>query len=530
MKIILSFFYRLGGADYNLLKLCSPETRVRYRNLALSLLLSVSLAGFGGFKVASQFTDYLPYILGVAAFWAVATLSFDYFLINDSSDKGIFKKIRIIVGLANVCITITALFITLNQATIDTQIRLDNSEVIKKVDENYLKAKEGRYNAVNKQKAEAEKYNQEVVLPEAKNGYPGPHHAKKKAVYDGMITAVQEETAKLDTLEQQYLTAYQTERAALEAKQSNDIFSKVKMLPGVMWNGGWLTLFLGVCAFIFLSYIELQAISLKLSMSKDDEYHKMRKAYKARIESFRIASAESIADLESRKILLNSSKQEKEVEIEEYEFFMSVIDDRIVWEAEIRGKIAILRKKGFNSNADSLEAKLEKFIKASSNGDAKKTSNDEKTTSSKKDVLSEEIFKLTQPMEDTLKSIQDNSTPENLAESIFNWIVKNIIYDKGHGKFFCRTARETYNDGHGICGELSALYMAFLRAAGINATFVEVTKDHKGDEVSHACVLIKQNDSQFLSDPAYESFEIEHIEWNEWSDEKLAEEYRSWNV
>jgi transglutaminase-like putative cysteine protease len=128
-----------------------------------------------------------------------------------------------------------------------------------------------------------------------------------------------------------------------------------------------------------------------------------------------------------------------------------------------------------------------------------------------------------------LESIRDSSTPENLTESIFKWVVANIVYDKSHGRFFYRTARETYNDGHGICGELSVLYMAFLRAAGIGAAFVEVKKDQKGDDVSHACVLVKQGSSWFLSDPAYRCFVVEHVEWIEWSDERLSAQYRSWN-
>ena len=173
---------------------------------------------------------------------------------------------------------------------------------------------------------------------------------------------------------------------------------------------------------------------------------------------------------------------------------------------------------------------MERFIKTSKKRqNAENKTNGKQSASSEKDVTSEEILKCTQPMLATLETIQNSATPENLAEEIFKWIVTNIIYDKCHGKFFYRTARETYNDGHGICGELSVVYMAFLRAVGIDATFVEVTKDHKGEEVTHACVLVKQNGTSFLSDPAYNSFVIEHREWNEWTDEKLSAEYRSWN-
>jgi hypothetical protein len=530
MNTIKTTFYRLGGADYEVIKDCSKKTKVRYLNLALALFLTVALAGIGGFDIASQFNPSVPVKIGVSIGWALVTLSFDYFLINGGSARGAFKYIRIVVGLANICITITALFVLLNQATIDSKIRLSNSSNIKALDETYLAAKETRYSAVKSKKSEGEKYNSEVVIPEAKNGYPGPRYAEKKAVYDGMIKAVEKETSKLDSLEVQYLAAYQNERSALESIQSNDFFAKAKLLPDVMRNGGGPMMFLAGCLFIFLSYIELQAISLKLSMSEDDEYHTAEKTHEARNKEVRVAIARHHAELEQRKLSLNTSEQDNQLVSREYRFLMNHLDDRVVREAEMRGKVAILRAKGFTANAAALESELLRFTGAANMKHPTCGTVDKQSTLPEEARLQlEEIFKCTQPMAAMLETIRNDSPPGTLAESIFKWVVANIVYDKGHGKFFYRTARETYNDGHGICGELSVLYMAFLRASGINAAFVEVKKDHKGDDVSHACVQVKQDNSQFLSDPAYKSFVIEHVNWSAWSDEKLSAEYRSWN-
>lgn len=531
MKIIKALLYRLGGADYDIVKDCSKKTKVRYQNLALALTLTVTLAGIGGFDIASQFNPSDPVKIGVSIGWALVTLSFDYFLINGGSAKGAFKYIRIVVGLANICITITALFVLLNQATIDSKIRLSNSGNIKTLDETYLAAKETRYSAVKAKRSEAEKYNSEVVLPEAKNGYPGPKYAEKKAVYDSLIKAVENETSKLDSVEAQYLTAYENERSALESIQSNDFFAKAKLLPDVMRKGGWPMMFLAGCLFIFLSYIELQAILLKLSMSTDDEYHTAERTHEARNKALRADVARRHAELEQRKFSLDILKEDNHLAGTEYRFLMSQLDDRVVREAEIRGKIAILRTKGFTANAATLESELSRFT-----GSAHNMNDATDSRAEKQPILTEEdrfqlekIFKCTQPMAATLETIRNGSTPGTLAELIFKWVVKNIVYDRGHGKFFYRTARETYNDGHGICGELSVLYMAFLRACGISAAFVEVKKDHKGDDVSHACVQVKQGNFEFLSDPAYKSFVVEHVDWRAWSDQKLSAEYRSWN-
>lgn len=528
MKIIKRLVYRLGGADYSVIRHCSPKTKNRYRDLAFALMLTVALAAISGFDIAFQFNASLPVKIAVSIGWALATLSFDFFIINGGPAKKTSKKIRIVVGLANICITTSMVFVMLNQAAINTNIIKQNSGSIVTVDEKYLKDKKARYAAITKKKAEAEKYNSEVVIPEARNVRPGPKYAENKAVYDEMIKSINEETSKLDLIEQKYLTAHQTERSALEEEQSNDVFIKLSWLPTVLWKNGLVAIFLAGCFFIFFSYIELQAMALKSSMPENDEYHEFEEFRDSEMKNIRMNALKSESNSEGKKIILETAGIEKELENQEYDFMMENIDTSIVREAEIRGKSAILRKKGYTSTAGGLEENLEKFTKISSDV-ITLDFNIGKATSVKEHILSDEILKLTQPMEDMLASIRKDSTPENLAESIFNWITANIIYDKGHGKFFQRTARETYNDGHGICGELSVLYIAFLRTSGIDATFVEVTKDHKGEEVSHACVMVNQNGSKFLSDPAYKTFVIEHIEYNKWNDEKLAEEYCLWN-
>lgn len=536
MKIIKNTFYRLGGADYDVIRDCSKKTKVQYQNMALALMLTVVVAFIGGFDVVHYYTESTPIRIAVATLWALATFSFDYFLINSGVTKPFFKYLRIAVGLTNIFITITALFVLLNQTTIDSQIALTKSDALKTIDETYLKAKEGRYSAVETKKKEAEKYNSEVVLPEARNGYPGPKHDQKKAVYTDLVKAVNEEISKLDVKEEQYFNSYQTERKAVEDKLSNDFTAKAKLLPEIISNGGWMSYILSFCLFVFLSYIDLQAISMKFSISNDDEYHVAEKAHEVRTRNIREATAQSNTDLDNRKVVLDASTQSRELENLEYKFLMDDLDDKIVREAEIRGKAAILRKKGYKTNTEALDDVLEKFVKPSrqnsggNNQNSRSIGSEENGKMNGNDELAKDIFHLTQPMKDTLELLKNNSTPENLAKGIFDWITANIIYDKNHGKFFYRTARETYNDGHGICGELSVLYMAFLQEAGIDSAFAEVTKDFKGDDVTHACVIIKQDGRQFLSDPAYKVFEIGHINWIEWDENKLVAEYKSWNV
>lgn len=519
--------YRLGGADYDVIKDCSKGTRFRYLCLAMALLLATTLAFIGGFDIAHQFTSVVLINISVASLWALMTFSYDFFIVNGAHGGGALKKVRILVGFANIIITIVALFILMNQAQINSQITLNNSVAVKDLDDAYLGAKETRYATVIKKQAEAEKYNSEVILPEARRGYPGPKYIEKKAAYDVMITSINADKEKLDTEEEQYRLAYQSKRDALTSVTSNDFFSKARMLPQVLGDGGWASILLAVCLFIFLSYVDLQAISIKLAMSANDEYPTAEKEHESRMTSVRRVGAEKDVEIKKSRILLDRGRQEHDVDEEKHTDFIRKIDDQIVREAEIRGRIVLLRRKGYHAAARALEIELERLIRAAGAKDPEKedSENDQPTGT----VGVEEILRLTEPMRETLETIRSSAEPDKLVESIFHWILENIQYDQHHGKFFYRTARETYNDGHGVCGELAVCYIALLREVGISAHFVEVTVDCKGDKVDHACVLVKEGEEEFLSDPAYRMFRIDHPQYAVWNDEKMVAEYAIWN-
>ena len=133
-------------------------------------------------------------------------------------------------------------------------------------------------------------------------------------------------------------------------------------------------------------------------------------------------------------------------------------------------------------------------------------------------------------MSQQVEEIKKSSNKDNIAENIFSWVVKNISYDNDHSKEHYRTAKETYDERRGLCGELSVLYIAFLRSVNIECNFCEVTKDNTGADVAHACIIIKGEDgTNQLSDVAYKSFAIQHIEYKELTDTNLKEKYDSWN-
>jgi Transglutaminase-like superfamily len=523
MKTIKKFFYRMGGADYNVIKDCSASTKWTYLRLGGATIVATILGIIGGFDIAHQFTPNLYFNGAVGILWRALTFWYDFSLINSPRVVGNSKYLRVIGGIASVGLTMSALLVLMNQARIDSRLLLDNSAEVKSLDDDYLKAKEGRYQAVISKKAEAEKYNSDEVIPEARRGHPGPHYNEKKAAYDVMIGAVNSETSKLDTAEEQYHNVYQTKRNALLAVTTNDFFSKVFMLPTVLQSAGWTSLVIAGLFFIFLTSLDLGAISMKLSMPHDDEYHRDEQAYADLMRNARNAGAEAREEVERRRVLLTYVDERRELDEQEYAVSMRGVEDLIVREALLRRTIAVLRERGYESSVEKLEKTLADFASGTTDSDNDKNNNTSYVPFSPEDVL-----RLTSHMRETLKEVKAEAPPEELTRKVFDWIVDNIKYDEDHGKFFCRTARETYNDGHGLCSELAALYIAFLRASGIEANFAAVDVDHEGVEVKHACALVKNGGLSFLSDPAYRLFQVEHKTFEEWSDE--MSQFRRWNI
>lgn len=505
-------FYRLGGTTLDVIQHCSPDIRTKYQNLAYSLLLSTGLATIGGFDIARQFTNVLAICIGVALLWGIAVFAFDYF-INNSTGKGFFKLIRIPVGIANVTITVIALFVLLNQSTIDSKLRLANSGKITASDSSYLLNKNLRYAQVEEQKKNREVYHQRNCVPEALLGHPGPKYEQKHVLCVNSDSAIARETARLDTAEKTYFAAYQIERDGLLQVKNNDFFAKALLLPDIL-GANKLVLLLAICLFISLVYIDLQSILMKFSIDQDDEYHTNLKAFTANYRGLTSSKLDHDQTLNRKKVLLNQREADEEILEMDFEADMKATDAKLLRVLEVQGKIDILRSKGYDELVDELEKILKKYTSGKDAGQAGVA----------------EIFRMTQAMHHQVEEIRKNSTAENLAENIFTWITENITYDQEHTKEHYRTAREAFNEKRMLCGEGSVLYIAMLRSLGIKSAFVEVFKDNSGKEVAHGCVIIKNADgTSFLSDVAYKAFKIEHIEWRELTDEELYTKYQNWN-
>jgi transglutaminase-like putative cysteine protease len=119
------------------------------------------------------------------------------------------------------------------------------------------------------------------------------------------------------------------------------------------------------------------------------------------------------------------------------------------------------------------------------------------------------------------------------SKAVFDWMLRNITYDyerkdekKTGFPYIYRNSVEVLRDKTGVCGEMAFLYITIARCLGVDSYYTEVSKDHKGDRVDHACATVLTEVGEFLVDPAYERFNVKHRRYKVLSDSVLFEEYR----
>ncbi|MDP2089486.1 MAG: transglutaminase domain-containing protein [Flavobacteriaceae bacterium] len=506
-------FYRLAGVDYKIIQNCNSDTKTKYLNLSFSILLTTLFAFIGGVDIALQFDLHILASIVVGLLWATAVFSFDYFLINGGHVSSFFKWVRVPVGFANIFITITALLILLNKATINSTIGLQNADKISTLDSTYLSNKENRYDLLNGKKVKIEEYHQESCIPEAMDVLPGPKYRIRHSLCETTTKNLEKETSNLDSLETSYFNSYQHNRAALVQIKSNDFFAKAKMLPDIFKANNFV-LILALCAFIFLGYIELQSIMLKFSMNENDDYNISRARYDENRKEFTASLIDNIILKERKNEELMQFSEELDVKNKFFDLQLRNIQATILKEYQLKSMLKILASKGYENSTQ--------VIKEIDFNPAFEIKNNETSKS-------DDLFKMTNPMLAIVNKIRKKSDKESLPKNLFSWILNNIKYDDSHSREFYRTAAETYNNKLGVCGELSVLLMAFYRSAGIDCNFVKVTKDYIGKEVSHACLSIKSNSEIQLIDLAYKNFDIKHTEFTLLTEVELINSYKNWN-
>jgi len=137
-------------------------------------------------------------------------------------------------------------------------------------------------------------------------------------------------------------------------------------------------------------------------------------------------------------------------------------------------------------------------------------------------------FDVSKSISKVVSEIRNNGNSQiEIAKNIYEWVERNVAYGsrKRNGVNY-RSSQEVFKTREGVCGEMAYLYVTMARLAGLEAKWVEVFVDYKGEKVYHACAAVKINGKYILVDPAYHSFDIKHKKYKILSDKEAAEMFK----
>ena len=127
--------------------------------------------------------------------------------------------------------------------------------------------------------------------------------------------------------------------------------------------------------------------------------------------------------------------------------------------------------------------------------------------------------------------IAPNMDEREISIAIFDWIQDNIKYhtggrpDQGIGY---KNAIEVFEDRTGNCGEMAFFYVSMARSKGLESNFVTVDVDNSGESVAHASAGVYLDGELILVDPAYNTYDIQHQEFEVHNDAEVMFNFYHW--
>lgn len=120
-------------------------------------------------------------------------------------------------------------------------------------------------------------------------------------------------------------------------------------------------------------------------------------------------------------------------------------------------------------------------------------------------------YDVTRGMVDTVWNVlEGRGSDDYKARLLLCWIMNRTKYNKDVPY---TSASETFRLRKGKCVDLSILYAAMAKIAGLDAGFVMVDRDKDDRKVSHACSYVYLDGKLVLVDPAYKKFNLNHTEF-----------------
>lgn len=529
--------HQILGLDKRAWDLAPISIKKSYNNIVLAMFFVSAISVATGIEVTSQFIDSLPILIFGGIIYGIIILCVDYFLVSGESTRFNFI-VRSIFGGASVIIGVISVLLIINTNDIHNLTKSQTNTSLDSLSTAYQKAKIHRYKLASEKDSIIADYHNEKCLKEAKNKYAGSSYNRIHNSY-----CVEEEkklsamTKILDSAEVSFATAYNETTARFKEESRLGLFEKVTILFQEILFPNVYKIGFAILLFIFLLGIEFTALFAKMNIKKENGFAKLKSVIESEDHTFaldRIAKENEItkAKLESNSDLLKTeanldSKITKLLLVQNMknQFLKARAVNPELWSDE-------LLKKGntiFEDAAFKLNDELKKEFNITEGGAKKPEEATEKKTY--KTITEYNLFYLTTEMKILACSLirQAQGSQNNLIKLLYNWSLENLEFESEHNLTHYKYARHIFQERKGICGELTIFFIAMLRYASIEAEYVHVEIDQKGQKVNHACVGVNINSNYFLVDIAYKSINANHRQWQPLGFSTLLKNVSEWN-
>jgi hypothetical protein len=505
---------------------CPREVRRAFNNTVLAWVAVSLMGAFTGFDIGHNFTSDTTYLVIASIVGCLFVGFVDYLFISSRESGFIAGTFRFFFAVFVIALAAVSALGLLFSNDIDNKLNGSNTDEIAVLDSTHNKRMNDLFSDIEKQEDEVEGYHQNVCVPEANRGFAGDVYDKKHAFCINRKQEIEEQREPLEAKAELVTNIYNSKRADLTNYKAG-ISQRYKALYDLAMEDN-VKLILAIAIFAILLFFDLQALVYKLSIPKDNEYGEWLKKVNN--------------DNKSKKELERNVNQQESIMMIALGSFERVLanNNLITHLKKFTKKYTQLRPTA-EARITELEKSREEVISELKEHEVYEAlvSNEENLTDTepvdigdkKAPINRYNLFYMTRPMKKIADRLWEDANQEEdkYNKLVFDWMKNNIEYNSDHTHEFYMTAREVFNSKTGVCGESALLYGAFMRYKNQEWNYCHVDVDHKGEDVNHACSLIKDNGKEVLVDVAYSTYGVSHQKWNKISEEKLIENMVSWN-
>lgn len=511
MKYLVKLVFGIAPEVYQQL---TVKSRSWFGLKIFALFLSLLVSNIVALEIASTaFGIQSPFILCLCCLiYTMIVGAFDILLMSGA----IPSFLRLLYSFAMVCLSSISIFMVLTKEDLTVKREQEINSRIERVRQEYVENKMQRFATVLALRNEREQYHASVCAPEARNRQAGPLYQSKHQHCQVLEQKEKFEEEAFEAKEASYLDECEQEIKRIENSSKLGFFEKVRETIKLI-QSDWVKILVAIALFILVS--SLEGVAYFASFRKcGSEVEELQEQFARNSKEIALETLKADKEMAIEEIRISKAKSSMKSRIQHMTENIRIrkIMDEAVGEGTALNALEVLTR-------EAIEGMLYDAVGLYRPAGRIVNFNEQYTP--------EVVFNCTDPMLKVAEQCWSDAGQdvERYMKHVFEWCVENVVYQKTHDKSHYKNARETFISRTGICGESTILFIAFMRAKGVNADFVVVDVDVHGKAVNHASALVSINGREALVDIAYKKFDVQHQAWTRKTDEELMAYLIAWN-